>query len=273
MSFLCFNGAFLHANQPLLTAQNRGFRYGDGLFETMKVYKGKLLLNEFHFERLFLGLGLLKINAVGLSEETLAGAILQLCQRNQCSNLARVRLAVYRDETDQAGYLIEAFALEESVNELNEKGWVIDIYPHARKSQDAFANLKTANYLPYVLADKYAMQSGLDECLVLNSENYICDGSKTNFFLFADQQVYTPALHQGCVSGTMRRFIMEGLKDAGISVHQKAITEKELLAADEIFLTNAIQGIRWVKNFRQKNYSNEFAKKLHSELFAKLIAS
>jgi branched-chain amino acid aminotransferase len=269
MNFLCFNGEILPTDKALFNAQNRGFRYGDGVFETMKIFKGKILLEPYHFDRLFSGLKMLKINGSNLSLGKLGEKVLELCSLNNCADLAKVRLAVYREE-NIASYVIETSGLNQSINELNEKGWVIDIYPHVRKSQDAFANLKTANYLPYVLADIYAKENSLNECLVLNSENNICDASKANIFLLLKEEIYTPALHQGCVSGTMRRFIIEELKSNNIPVHQQNISEKTLLEAEEVFLTNAINGVRWVENFREKSYSNTFIKNGYQQMFSKL---
>ena len=268
MNLVCFNGATFPADDSLFNAQNRCFRYGDGIFETIKIFQGNILLQAYHFERLFLGLNLLKINAEAISEEKLQHEIVELCRLNDCVSLARVRLAFYRDENNSASYIIEATKISHNANQLNEVGWITDLYPHARKGQDVFANLKTANYLPYVMADVYARDKALDECLLLNSENNICDGSKTNVFLIIKNEAFTPSLNQGCVSGTMRRHIIDELKRGLIPVHQREINERLLMEADEVFLTNAIQGIRWVQKFRDKTYSNVFVKKFYQKVFA-----
>lgn len=245
-------------DELLFSAQNRGFRYGDGIFETIKVCRGQVLLEHYHYDRLFLGLKLLKISAGAFSREKITAQILELCRMNNCLSLARVRLAVYRMETNDAAYVIEAAAISEDFNLLNERGWSIDIYPYVRKSTDAFSNLKTANYLPYVLADKYAKENNLDECLLVNTEGKLCDASKANIFLVLKNEVHTPALNQGCVSGTMRRFLIDEFKKSGIRVHQREISEALLLEAEEVFLSNAINGIRWVSNFRSSTYSSSF---------------
>jgi branched-chain amino acid aminotransferase len=253
----------------VITVQNRSFRYGDGVFETIKIFRSEILLSEYHFDRLFTSLSLLKIPVpVYLSCEKLRKDILDLCNLNSCQNSARVRMAVYRDEENNAGIVIEAYPLDEKVNALNEDGWLIDIYPYARKSTDPFANLKSANYLPYVMADLYAKENAQDECLVLNCDNKISDASKANVFLVLKKDVYTPALHQGCVNGVKRRFIIEELKKQAVAVHQQAIDEEMLFEADEVFLTNAINDIRWVKSFRNKNYSNFFIAEFYKKICA-----
>ena len=255
--------------QALFTPQNRSFRYGDGVFETIKIFHGKILLEEFHFDRLFSSLNLLKIAGfVDLGREMLAAKIIELTTLNKCIDSARVRLAIYREEESKAGFVIEANKLDEKVNEFNEEGWAINIYPLVRKSCDAFANLKSANYLPYVLADLHAKETGCEESILLNTENNLCDASKANIFLLVKDEIYTPALHQGCVNGVKRRYIIEELKKEKIIVQQKQINESLLLEADEVFLTNAINDIRWVKSFKDKIYTNSFIGDFYKRIFS-----
>lgn len=256
MDFVCHNGNFLPSDEPLFTAQNRSFRYGDSVFETMKLYKGKIVLDQFHYDRLFLGLKMLQIeNAFNAS--ILSALVLELCRKNNCMDSARLRLAVFREQENKAGFVIEAVPLSEELNQWNEKGVTIDLYPYARKNADAFSNLKMANFLPYVLAELFAKERGVDDVIVLNAFNFLSDSSKANIFLIRNKQIYTPALHQGCVSGVMRRFLLDELKKIGFRTHQQEISEQQLSDADEVFLTNSIYDIRWVESFRTKTYSCE----------------
>ena len=269
MEFVCFNGNFLPANEPLFTAQNRSFRYGDGLFETMKVYQSKILLEQFHYDRLILGLKMLQIeNTLTVSE--LSQLTLELCKKNNCIGSARVRLAVYRNHENKAEFVIEAFPLQKEINQWDENGLTIDLYPHARKNPDAFSNLKTANFLPYVLAGIFAKERGIDDALVLNAFNNIADSSKANIFLVKKKEIFTPAIHQGCISGVMRRFLMDELKAHGYRLRQQEISEQQLLDADEVFLTNSIYDIRWVEKFREKAYTSEQTLSIYKKIIAPL---
>lgn len=254
---VCVNGRFLPADEPHLPVQNRGYKWGDGVFETAKVFRGEWLLEAFHFERLFTSLRLMQIvTGDTFTQAILRNNILQLCEKNDCLSHARIRLAAFRNEDNTAGYTIEALPLAESINQWQEAGLVVTLYPFARKSMDAFANLKSANYLPYVLTQRYAAEKGVDDALVLNAENHLCDSSKANLFLVKGKSIYTPALHQGCVSGVMRRVVVEEVKKLGYRVYQEAVNEQSLLAADEVFLTNAIQIIRWVRKYKHREYTN-----------------
>lgn len=257
------------SDQPLFNAQNRSFRYGDGVFETMKVCGGRILLAQFHFDRLLLSLKMLQIeNSLDVSE--LSRLILELCQKNSRTRLARVRFAVFRNSYNQAEYVIEALPLSEDVNQWNEKGLTIDLFPHARKNADAFSNLKTANFLPYVLAEIFAKERNIDDAVVLNASNHLADSSKANVFLIKKKEIFTPALHQGCVSGVVRRFLLEELKKKDFRIHQQEISEQQLLDADEVFLTNSIYDMRWVEKFRDKEYSSRESFFIYQNIFSPL---
>jgi branched-chain amino acid aminotransferase len=266
MQFQSLNGQLIPHNQPALTISNRSFKFGDGVFETMKVETGSIHLASYHFDRLFTSLELLQI-PTSFSASSLTQSILDLCSANGLIERARVRLAVYRKDDGEGASTIEAMELPEEKVLWNERGWSIDIYPYARKGVDAFANLKSANYLPYVMADRFAQEKGLDEAIVLNCHNHLCDASKANIFLIRETDILTPALHQGCVNGVMRRYVIEEAKKRGYTVKQGEVTQQDLEAAQEVFLTNALQGIKWVERFRDTTFGFEQTKRLHDLLF------
>src|SRR3979411_1771913 len=143
--FVNHNGSIFQSKQPILMADNRGYRYGDGLFETIKIINGKIILDEFHFERLFSGLGRLKfVQPESWTATKFKSEISELCKKNQCEQLARIRLSIYRgngglyDENKSSDYIIEAWPLEVSLNNLNKNGLLIDIFSDSKKSCDEF---------------------------------------------------------------------------------------------------------------------------------------
>ena len=260
---VCFNGDFYSSGEALLTSQNRSFKWGDGVFETMKVFEGRLLLEKFHFERLFISLQLLQIKTLpDFTVKNLVQNIIALCTENTCINSARVRMAVYRDKDNSAGYVIEAEPLPESTNSWQQDGLAITLYPYARKSMDAFSNIKSANFLPYVLAKNYADETGMDDALVLNGNNHICDSSRANIFVVKGGEILTPPLFEGCINGVMRRVVIGEVKKMGYKLSFHEIGEEQLWNADEIFLTNAIQIVRWVKQYKSANYTFTETKKI-----------
>lgn len=263
MNFISFSGKIMPGHEPVLPASNKSYRYGDGLFETMKVLKGKILLEQLHFSRLFSGLALLKMNMPVLAtHERLAGEISGLCRKNNCEDLARIRLSVFRggeglyDDNLTAGYIIECRPLDEAVNRINDNGLVIDLFPDGRKSCDAFSSLKSASFQLYSMAAIYARENHLNDCLVLNTAGNIADSAIANIFLFKNKQLITPALSEGCVDGVMRKHIITSIRAAGGEVTETIVTPDDLQEADEIFLTNAIKGVRWVQQCGSKKYTN-----------------
>lgn len=263
MATICFNGKFTDADKAVLLASNRSYRYGDGLFETMKVKEGAIQLAASHMERLFGGLSMLKMDVPALfTRNKLQEVIIELCKQNKCEALARVRLSVSRgngglyDEDRKLQYLVECWSLNQSVNQVNENGFVIDIFPDAAKSTDRFSNLKSANFLVYSMAAVYAKENKVNDCLVLNAHGRIADSTIANLFFMKGDTIFTPALSEGCVNGVMRKYLLESLAASNYQVEETIVSAEDLLAADEVFLSNAISGIRWVQRFRDKIYSN-----------------
>ena len=269
---ICFNGIFLPGDQPILPSSNSSFKWGDGLFETMKFHRRQLVLENLHFERLFISLQLLEIEKTfDFTQDNLRKQVAELCRQNNCSENARIRLAIYRTNGNQTGYVIEAVPLDNATNQWNIEGIVLGLYPYARKATDAFANLKSANFLPYVLAKRYAEVNRFDDAIVLNTHSLLCDTSKANIFLVSKQEIYTPALHQGCVNGTMRRTVIDVAKNLGFRIHQDEVTEEQLLHADEVFLTNAIHIIRWVRQYKERPYTNVITRQIFEAVTATIF--
>ena len=258
-SFIIFNGSFFPSGAPLLTADNRGFRYGDGLFETIRVKEGRIPLFEHHFQRLLNGCRLLGLETSTL--ENLSNAIPELCERNGHTVSARVRVTVFRGEMEQedasSDCIIQSWPLHQVSD---ETGLVLGVFPSGRKSCDSFSHLKSNNYLIYSLAARYARNHGWDDCLVLNSRERIADSSIANLFYVKGEMIYTPPLSEGCVAGVMRRWLMESLPGAGFHVMEKPVAPEDLIMADEVFLTNAIRGVRRVGNFAGTTYGSRMVR-------------
>ena len=259
----------IKSDTQIVGADNRGLRYGDGLFETIRLSWDHIQLESFHFDRLFSGLTTLDFEIPKfLTREFIREEIINLCKKNDTGENSRVRLAIFRgngglyDISDhKPNVLIQAWPLPSPMS-LNENGLVIGVYPDARKSCDIFANLKSANYLPYIMGALYAKKNKWNDCLILNSHGRICDSTIANIFCLKNNRILTPSLNEGCVAGVMRRNLVVSLPQLGFTIEEIPLQTSDLMEADEIFLTNAIQGIRWVKEFKEKKYSNTITKKL-----------
>lgn len=138
---------------------------------------------------------------------------------------------------------------------MNENGLDIGLFEDGWKSCDAFSNLKSNNYQLYALAAQFAKQQKWNEALVLNQHQRICDATIANVFFLKDNVLHTPHLKEGGVNGVMRNYLIAQLHSANVQIVEGAYSVTDLLHADELFLTNAMYGIRWVKLFGQKSYS------------------
>ncbi len=270
--FFCYNDKFYPADTPVINPGNRSLRYGDGLFETMKMIDGNIINKDFHFERLFSGLSILLFDIrKNFNAEFLEEKVKAIAAKNKHSDTARIRLMVFRasggifdPENHLPNYIIETWKLDEM--RLNENGLVVDIFPGARKSCDDFSNLKSNNYLPYVMAGLFAKKNKLNDCIVLNMHERICDSAIANVFIIEGNNIYTPPLAEGCVGGVMRRWMLEKFNLKKYKVVEKNLSVNVLMKADEFFLTNSIYYLRWVKSLREKNYGNTKTKEIYDHI-------
>jgi branched-chain amino acid aminotransferase len=267
--FFIYNNQFFRTDVPVITSQNRSFRYGDGLFETMQMHEKKILHLDFHFDRLLAGMKLLEMHLpVFFTATYFTDTVNKLLAKNFILQNARIRLTVFRGEepiynteNNQANFIIETFSLPEKIA-LNEKGLVIDLFEDGLKSCDQFSNIKSNNYLTSLMALRFASKNNLDEAIVLNSFQRVCESSIANIFIVKNNVLFTPPLSEGCVAGVMRRWMLENLSKRSITVKETELSPQDLLSADELFLTNSIRPVRWVQQFRDKIYRNETAKEI-----------
>src|ERR1700741_1278693 len=269
-NFIIYNGKIFEDRRSIINGLDHSYRYGDGLFETMKVKNGNIVFAEYHFERLLSGSKILKFDIPPtFTKQEIRKEVTRICEKNNCNDLARIRLSVSRgdgglyDCDDKFSYLIECWPLEKNISLLNENGLVIDIFPDARKSIDIFSNLKSANYLPYIMAAIWAKENKLNDALILNQYERICDATIANIFWVKDGKIFTPSLNEGCVAGVMRKRILElAIPNPDFLVEESVLTEDILFQANEVFLTNVITGVRWVKECRGKIYTNTISSKI-----------
>ncbi|MHA4896527.1 aminotransferase class IV [Pedobacter sp. PWIIR3] len=274
--YLLHNGEFILTDQAVLTAQNRGFRYGDGLFETMRICNGKLQFPEQHADRLSNGMKALKLEGTVLMDEYfLKQKATDLARKNKLKDDARLRLSVYRaggglytPEHNKTGYLLEATSLSDTGYELNKKGLIVDVYDEITKSADKLSNFKTTNSLLYIMAGLFKKQNGLDDAFILNNAGFLCESISSNVFVVYNKEIYTPALSEGCVAGVMRSVVTGIAKQNNIPMIEAQINPEVLKEADEVFITNAVKGIQWVMGYGRKRYFNEVSKLMSAKLNA-----
>lgn len=272
--YLLFNDEFHAVDVPILTASNRSFKFGDGLFESMRMMNNKLQFADLHADRLVAGMKALKIEGHALMDDYfLRQKTADLAKRNKWNGNVRFRLSVYREgsgvytpEINRAGYVLEGIALKSNQYDINTKGLIIDVFDEMTKSVNKLSNFKTSNALLYVMAGIFKSTNRLDEAIILNQHGFLCESISANVFVVYDKKIYTPALTEGCVGGVMRTAVMELAKMNDIAVIEAQINPEILKEADEVFITNASQGIQWVMGYGRKRYFNEISKFLTEKL-------
>jgi branched-chain amino acid aminotransferase len=180
-----------------------------------------------------------------------------------------MRITFYRKSTgfympkqDEITYFIEAEPLADNEFVLNATGRMVDIFTDYKKEINKLSVFKTLNCQLYVQAAIHARDKGLDEALIQNNKLSIIESNSSNLFIVSNGVLYTPTLEDGCVAGTMRMNIINLALENKIKVYECTLNPQNLLAADEMFLTNAVRGIEWIVGYRTKRYFNDMSKRL-----------
>lgn len=263
------NGELVPGDQPVIGLDNRAFHYGDGLFESIRVIKGTPCFIDAHWARLTTGAELLRIKVPAkLDRAAFERSILELVQANGIES-GRCRLTLYRGgsghyrpESDEGEYAIELTPMTEPTYRLNPQGLMVDIWPEMRKPINDLSRHKTLNCQYYIMGALWSRQKGLDDCLLQNERGNIIESSNGNLFIVSNGVLYTPSLADGCLGGVMRAQIINLALANGIKVYECSLNPQNLLAADEVFFTNALRGLQWVGTYRTKRYAHRLVGQL-----------
>jgi branched-chain amino acid aminotransferase len=178
---------------------------------------------------------------------------------------------IYDEQNHFPHLLIQTWTLNPMNNRLNENGLEIDIYAAAVKQADHFSLLKSNNYLGYTMAALWAKEHHLNDAILLNPQGNIADATIANVFIINNGTIITPALSEGPVSGVMRRYMLKQLQERGYEVKEGIVSVDDLANASEVFLTNAIYGMRWVKQCGKNAYSHQLVPHLYKEILSDMF--
>jgi branched-subunit amino acid aminotransferase/4-amino-4-deoxychorismate lyase len=264
MRFISFNGNIIEANQLNFYTVER-FRVADACFESMLYLQGKIPLLTYHQERLRQTCALLGFQEVTINEEHIAQLIQQ--EKLESPNI-RVRFSLIRKEGhnyapigEEVQVLIELSPLAALFTTIGNLG----LYTESQKSSSPYASIKSANALIYVLAKQYAAKAGLDDVLIANEEKHWIEASSSNVFLIKNNQIFTSKENSHCVLGVSRAFLLNLFE-----VKCVELTDVMLEEADEIFLSNAVQLIQAVQNFKGRALSSTKTKEMVNLVSEKL---
>jgi len=266
-----FNGTLESPENFTLTINNRAFKYGDGIFETVKVLNNNVVFWEDHYFRLMSSMRMLRMKIpMSFTLEFLEAEILKTIKSQEASSSFRVRLSVYRQDgglytptTNNIDYLIEVSPLK-----IQEKtSYTVDLFKDFYNYSGLLSTVKTNNRMLNTLASVFASENDLDNAILLNEKKGVVEATNGNIFIVKGNTIKTPALTEGCIKGITRGKIIEIItKNVDFEVEETSISPFEIQKADEVFITNAITGIQIVTNYRKKVFSRVVGDKLSNSL-------
>ena len=274
-----FNGT-LQVDTNVISYNNRGYSYGDALFETIKVSHGKLLFWEDHYFRLMASMRIMRMDIpMEFTMEFLESEIIKLLSESDLLKTSvRVKLMIHRNAgglylplDNTVSFIISTKLLDHDFYLLNDNHYEVDLYKDFYVSPGLLSTLKTNNKAINVTGSIYAKENTLDNCLLLNTNKQVVEALNGNIFLVKNNVIKTPPLEDGCLKGIMRKQLLDVIDlIPDLTVDESSISPFELQKVDEIFITNVITGIQPVTKYRKKVYKNEIAKQLLQKLNVKV---
>jgi len=262
------NGTYYSAGK-LISTGNRAFLYGDSVFESIR-FDGDVRLWSGHYARLLKAAAAVGYDfAPWWTEDYFRYEIRKTVQLNKLTS-ARVRLILFRDEEsmgytpngDKCSYLIDVDEVEGTAYPVSKEGLHIGLYEDSRKYPSPLSPFKTGQSMLYVMAARKARNEAWDEILILNHEERICESSSGNIWIVKDGKIATPPIEEFGISGVMRDYLLHMLPKNGMEVQEIPLRKEDLQLADEIWISNAVRGVRWVAKWDFRKYGSEVANQI-----------
>jgi len=275
------NGLFWTIDKANISVLDRGFTYGDGLFETMRVYSGKIFRLEHHLDRLFQSARSIFIE-LPITRNEIQSAIYAAIKLNGLSD-SIVRLTVTRVEKD-SGVNVDYSSpptiviLVKPVKAISKKtykeGIGIKLYKKsAIRTQGISNKIKSCNYLSNIILRENALKENFFEAILLDHNHNVTEGTISNIFIIKNNQLKTPITNEFVLSGIIRQAILDLCLENNIPFKEDLITERELYEADELFLTNSAIEILPVRNINHHKLKNRGMRPMTKHIHMLLLKS
>lgn len=269
MKYQIHNGKFYQADENWIDSSNRGFNFGDGFFESIRVSNGKAPFIQSHWKRLKRACNILQINIPeSLTLKTFNNQILLLAQKNGERN-SRVRFQGFREGAgryapDQSvlGWSVVSMELGSSKYELNKTGLKAGLCDTITINPPPQSTFKSTNAIPYVLAALEAKKRGWDDCFLMDAQGFLAEATGSNLFLVQGNEITTPDLSNGGVAGVMRDVVLNTSIEIGLEPKVGLLKFEDVMDADECLLTNATKGVQWVGAIEKKRFFKKKTERL-----------
>jgi len=269
-----FNGSLLPSD-GFLSSSNRAFLYGDGVFETLKVVNQKVLFLEDHYFRLMASMRIVRMQIPNnFTLEYFEEQVISTAQAANCAASARIRFTVFRNDggyylpqTREVSYVIQVSPLENVKYFFSDAVYEVDLYKDFFISKQLLSTIKTTNKMISITGSIYAQENDLNNCLLLNNDKNVVEALNGNLFMLLGTKLITPPTEEGCLNGIARKQIIAlAKKMEGIEMVEAPISPFDLQKADELFITNIIQGIQPITQYRKKTYTTNVSAQLLEKL-------
>ncbi len=266
-----FNGELLFEKNVKLSSENRGFKYGDAIFETIKVNHKKIIFWEDHYFRLMASMRMLRMKIpMQFTMEFLEKEILKTIALKEEATSFRVRLNVcrkdgglYTPKTNDIDYLIDVKVNTYKAKEI----YSVDVFKDFYNYSGLLSTIKTNNRMINTLASIYAKENDLDNCVLINEKKGVVEVTNANIFILKGSVLKTPALTEGCIKGVVRQKVIDlVIKNPEYTLEETTISPFEIQKADEVFITNAIIGVQAITNYKKKKFTVNFSSKISKSL-------
>ena len=266
-----FNGELLLEENVSLSINNRGFKYGDAIFETVKVSNNRVVFWEDHYFRLMSSMRMLRMQIpMKFTLEFLEQEILKTVAVQENAASFRVRLNVYRKDgglytpaTNEIDYFIDVKANTYVTKDI----YTVDVFKDFYNYSGLLSTIKTNNRMVNTLASIYAKENNLDNCVLINENKGVVEVTNANIFIVKGNVVKTPALTEGCIKGIVRSKVIDLIaKNEAFTLEETTISPFEIQKADEVFITNAIIGVQAITNYKKKTFTASFSDKIAKSL-------
>ncbi len=239
------NGKLVPERDAKVSVFDHGLLYGDGVFEGIRVYNGRVFALEEHIDRLISSAKAIALK-IPMSRKALMEAVAQTCKANKCYD-GYVRLVVTRGVgtlglnpflCKKAQVIIIAADIQLYPQKLYDNGLEVITVPTVRNHPEAVSpNIKSLNYLNNILAKIEAINSGVMEAIMMNVHGYVAEATGDNVFIIKGKELITPPTHSGILEGITRNTVMKLAPEVGLTVREQVMTRYDIYTADEVFLT------------------------------------
>lgn len=239
------NGAFVPEEEAKVSVFDHGFLYGDGIFEGIRAYYGRVFKLDEHLKRLYESAKSIQLN-IGISKDEMKEIVLETLRRNDLKD-AYIRLVVSRGKGDlgldpikcpKAAIFCIAAQIKIFEPSMYEQGLEVKTVAIRRNNPDSLSpRIKSLNYLNNILAKLEANQAGVVEGIMLNQEGYVAEGTSDNIFIVREGILITPPLSAGILEGITRDSVLQLATLLGIETREELFTRHDLYTSDECFLT------------------------------------